>query len=192
MALPEVLRLVVKCLDEGSIPHMLTGSLAAAYYAEPRATRDVDLVVEASHAQLVELGRQLSELGLYVSQAAIAEAVQHEGQFNVIDPETGWKVDLILRKSRPFSVAEFGRRRSATVLGLELSLASPEDLVIAKLEWAKRGGSELQLRDVAAVLEAHGSHLDREYVEKWVEDLELKEQWARVLGEEQDPAKAER
>lgn len=187
MALPAVLRLVVKSLDEGSIPHMLTGSVAAAYYAEPRATRDIDLVVEASHAQLAEVGRQLSEFGLYVSQEAIAEAVQHEGQFNVIDPETGWKVDLILRKSRPFSVAEFGRRRSATVLGLDVSLATPEDLVIAKLEWAKRGGSELQLRDVASVLEAHGQHLDREYVKRWVEDLELEEQWARVLGEVQDP-----
>ena len=179
--LPDILRQVFQILDEASIPHMLTGSLAAAYYAVPRATRDVDLVVEASESQLRQVGDRLLDLGFYVSSEAIAEAVRFEGQFNVIDPRTGWKVDVILRKNRAFSRTEFGRKVSARLLGVELAVASPEDLVVAKLEWSKRGGSELQLRDVAAILESMGKDLDREYVEKWVAELELEKQWDAVV-----------
>ena len=65
--LPDILRQVLQILDETSIPHMLTGALAAAYYAVPRATRDVDLVVEASESELRQVGDRLSDLGFSVS-----------------------------------------------------------------------------------------------------------------------------
>ncbi len=99
---------------------MLTGSLAASYYAIPRATQDIDLVVEAFPASLPGLTDLLSSAGYYVSLAAAKEASAHEGQFNAIDPESGWKVDFILRKNRPFSISEFERRTRASALGLEL------------------------------------------------------------------------
>ena len=143
MTLPEVLGRVVAILDEESVPYMVTGSFATAYYAHPRATQDIDLVVEAAADALEQVAARLTEAGFYVSPAAVREAVELEGQFNAIDPDTGWKIDFIVRKSRPFSIAEFGRRTRAEVLGLELSLATAEDLVIAKLEWAKLGLGEL-------------------------------------------------
>ncbi len=171
---------ITEILDEGSVPYMLTGSLAAAYYATPRATQDIDVVIEASLEQLSNLVQKLTEAGLYVSVEAAHEASRLEGQFNAIDPETGWKADFIIRKDRPFSASEFERRRTASVLGLDLSLASAEDLIIAKLEWAKKGGSELQLRDVQAILRSQLDHLDQSYIEHWAEELELAELWKRV------------
>lgn len=180
MTLTDLLERVTTILDGVSIPYMLTGSLAAAYYATPRATQDIDLVVEATSDQLEILTDLLSSAGLYVSSTAAREAFLHEGQFNAIDPGTGWKVGFIIRKSRAFSVSEFGRRKTRTVLGLELSLTSRKDLVLAKLEWAKKGESEVQLRDVQAVLRAASSRFDWAYVEHWVRELGLREQWEVV------------
>lgn len=110
MTLPEVLRRVVSILSEESVAYMVTGSFATAYYAHPRATQDIDLVVEASEVALERVAARLKEAGYYVSPEAVREAVEQEGQFNAIEADTGWKIDFIVRKSRPFSIAEFSRR----------------------------------------------------------------------------------
>ena len=156
---------------------MLTGSLAAAYYAVPRATQDIDLVVEVPPERLPRLTDLISSAGYYVSLAAAKEASAQEGQFNAIDPESGWKVDFIIRKSRPFSRSEFERRVRTTALGLELTMVTKEDLVVAKLEWAKKGESEVQVRDVRAILGAAGPEFDWDYVAHWVSELDLGDQW---------------
>lgn len=181
MSLAVFLSGIVRILGEVQVPYMLTGSLAAAYYANPRATQDVDLVIQLTVDQIDALVAGLSAAGMYVSPEAAREAFRTRGQFNVIDPESGWKADLIVRKNRPFSEAEFGRRRSATLLGLELALTSPEDLVIAKLEWSVLGDSELQRRDLIQLLESVGSALDRRYVETWISRLGLESAWRAVL-----------
>ena len=181
MTLSAILQRIVAILDEASIPYMLTGSLAAAFYATPRATQDIDLVLEISPEQVGMLTAQLESAGLYVSSDAAQEAIRHEGQFNAIDPDTGWKVDFIVRKSRAFSIKEFGRRQSQNVLGMGLFLVSPEDLIIAKLEWARKGQSELQLKDVQGILRNSESDLNRTYVEHWIGELGLTEIWKTAL-----------
>ncbi len=95
----------------------------------------------------------------------------------MIDLETGWKVDLIVQKERPFSQTELSRRRPGRVLEVDLMMASPEDTVLTKLEWSKLSGSERQLRDVAGVLRVSGPELDIEYIEKWVQALGLGAEW---------------
>lgn len=180
MTLPDVLRRVVSILNEESVAYMVTGSFATAFYAHPRATQDIDLVVEPAEDALERVAARLKEAGFYVSPEAVREAVEHVGQFNAIEPDTGWKIDFIVRKSRPFSIAEFSRRTRAEVLGLELSLATAEDLVIAKLEWAKLGGSEIQLRDVQKILRTRWSELDRPYLKQWIAELGLDDLWNRV------------
>ena len=102
--------------------------------------------------------------------------------FNVIDMKTGWKADLFVRKRRPFSEREFERRRRAQWNGLEVVVASPEDTVLSKLEWSRlSGGSTRQLNDVAGVVSATGSALDRAYVEEWADALRVRAEWERVL-----------
>jgi hypothetical protein len=180
LTLAGFLQRVVSILEEAGVPYMLTGSLAAAYYAVPRATQDIDLVVEALPRELSRLTDLLSSAGYYVSEAAAKEASAHEGQFNAIDPKTGWKADFIVRKNRPFSISEFERRLSASALGLELYMVTREDLTVAKLEWAKKGDSEIQLRDVHAILKTAGPEFDWAYVDRWVGELDLEDLWEVV------------
>ena len=65
-------------------------------------------------------------------------------------------------------------------------MATVEDTVLAKLEWAKMGDSELQRTDVVRLLERAGSQLDREYVDAWVRELGLQHEWDAVLGRLKD------
>jgi predicted nucleotidyltransferase len=110
------------------------------------------------------------------------EALRYETQFNVLDMATGWKVDLILRKQRAFSEAEFARRSRLEVMGVPVYVASLEDTIVAKLEWAKAGGSERQLEDVRELVRLGAARLDRSYVDQWVQRLGLGEMWTAALG----------
>lgn len=102
MKLEAFLGLVVQAMDDLRLPFMLTGSLAASYHGAPRATQDIDLVVEPDAAVLLNLASTLRDRGLYVSDDAVSEAAQIRGQFNAIDHDSGWKADFIVRKDRPF------------------------------------------------------------------------------------------
>jgi hypothetical protein len=175
------LRDVVEILEEAGVPYMITGSLAAAHYGPPRATQDVDVVVETSADALDRVVELLRSQGLYVNPEAARGAHRTRGQFNAIDPEWGWKLDLIVRKDRPFSVEEFSRRVPATLLGIEVFVPSLEDLIPAKLEWATLGHSELQRQDVLHLIEAGGGGLDQKYIQRWLGELGLLEEWGRLV-----------
>lgn len=109
------------------------------------------------------------------------DARRHRGQFNVIDGESAYKVDLIVRKDRAFSAGEFERRGTVDLLpGLRVALASAEDTVLAKLEWARKaGGSEKQLADVRGILDVR-SDLDVAYIERWAVELDVLDLWRRL------------
>lgn len=180
MRLRAFLAAVVQVLKEAEVPFMLTGSLAAAFYGMPRATQDVDVVIEADPSRVDRLVDGLLAAGFYVSRDAAHEAFRSSSQFNAIDGETGWKVDLIVRKDRPFSATEFARRTPAAFLGLDLSLTSLEDLILAKLEWSRLGDSALQRRDIAELLNAHWTTIEHAYLRQWIERLGLEEEWQVV------------
>ncbi len=123
----------------------------------------------------------LDEDMYYVDHDAARDALRRRQMFNVIDTTTGWKLDFIVRKNRPFSRSEFERRVPRQVVGVSLFVATAEDTVIAKLEWAAAaGGSERQLRDVRGIIDVQGDRLDRAYVERWVAQLALDEMWSRA------------
>lgn len=181
MSLESLLALLGELLNKAGIPYMLTGSLAGSYHGAPRATQDVDLVVEAPTETLLSLADALRKAGLYLSDDAIREASSSHGMFNAIDPETGWKVDFIVRKDRPFSIREFNRREEIEFMGMRLIMARAEDVILAKLEWAKLGNSERQLRDVAEILAVQGQALDSVQIEQGVKELAVEQQWRRAL-----------
>lgn len=181
MTLVRILRLLVESMEELGIGYMLTGSLASSFHGDPRATQDIDLVIDGERRALDALGARLRESGFYADAEAIKHASEVRGVFNAIDLSSGWKVDFILLKDRPFSRSEFDGRVSVEVAGLSLSLVRPDDMVVAKLEWAKLGESDRQLRDVLGILMVQGPALDRVRIERWVEELALEPQWARVL-----------
>jgi hypothetical protein len=182
MSIGDFLGRLTALLDQVAIPYMLAGSFASSFHGEPRTTQDIDLVVDADADGVRRLLAALPTDAYYADEQAALEAVRRRSQFNVVDMATGWKADLIVRKGRPFSQAEFARRQQVDFLGVRLWMASPEDVVVSKLEWAQKTGSERQLRDVRGVLAAKPDSLDLAHVEKWVEHLGLTEEWRRVRG----------
>lgn len=177
MSLTAFLRRVVEILDQAGVPYMLTGSLASAYYAIPRATQDLDVVVATDEVGIDHVVQGLQNAGWYVDRDAALEAHRTRGQFNAIDPSSGWKVDFIVRKDRAYSRIEFDRRERVSLLDLEVSIASLEDVLIAKLEWSRLGDSALQHRDVLQLLDRAWERYDHTYVEKWVAELGLRSEW---------------
>ncbi|HET6228782.1 MAG TPA: hypothetical protein VFE05_01815 [Longimicrobiaceae bacterium] len=176
----EILERIVSRVEAAGIPYMVTGSLASGFHGPYRGTMDIDLVIRADAEKLREFARSLPRPGYYVDERAALEALASEGMFNVVDNESGWKVDLIVRKSRPFSIAEFERRQSDDLFGVRVWVASAEDVVISKLEWATLGESRRQLEDVAGVLNFQGAALDLDYIGKWVAELGLGDAWAEA------------
>jgi hypothetical protein len=160
---------VVGRLDDAGIPHMVAGSVASTYHGEPRTTQDVDIIINPSPEALQRFIDGLDRSRYYVGDAI--GALEQRSFFNVIDGTTGWKVDLIVRRDRPFSRAEFERRLAASIGGTELHVATAEDTILAKLEWAAESGSERQRQDVVAMIRAIGTDLDVEHLRRWAPEL---------------------
>jgi hypothetical protein len=177
------LRRIIEALDACGIAHMLAGSFASTHHGVPRTTHDIDLVIDPTREALDRFALGLDTERFYVSVEAARKAWRRRGQFNVVDLSTGWKSDLILRKDRAFSREEFMRREQVSIFGVPVFVASAEDTILAKLEWARRGESERQLRDVVGVLEMQGALLDRSYIERWAAELGVEESWRRAQAE---------
>jgi hypothetical protein len=173
----ELLRRVTAALDANNIPYMLTGSLASSMYGIPRATNDIDIVVAPTREPLLAMVSLFQRTGLTVTSEAAVAALRNKTQFNVIDFPRGLKIDLIVRKDRDFSRIEFDRRETHEVEGMTLTIAAPEDVLLAKLEWAKIGDSERQLIDAAGILKVQGEALDMPYIRHWVARLDLEPEW---------------
>jgi hypothetical protein len=173
---------LITLLEQAGIPLMVAGSLGSGIHGEPRATNDIDVVIAPTAEQLRQF---LASLGpdYYVSSQAAQEAFQHRSMFNIIDLNTGFKADLILRKDRPFNLEEFSRRRMATLLGKAVPVVSPEDVILSKLEWSAITESERQIRDALGVAVVQGSSLDLAYVRKWAQELGVADRLEGMLAE---------
>ncbi|MBZ5573530.1 MAG: nucleotidyltransferase family protein [Acidobacteriia bacterium] len=181
MSVAEVFRRITAALDQAGIGYMLSGSFASAYHGSPRSTQDIDLVIEATPAQLTAFVNSLPRDEYYADLDAALEAHRRHSLFNVVDLATGWKIDFIIRKSRAFSQEEFRRRQRVELQGLPIFVASAEDIIIAKLEWSKLAESRRQIEDVAAILRLRWESLDRPYLEKWIGELGLAKEWNDAL-----------
>jgi hypothetical protein len=177
MSFIEVLQRVTAALERAGIPYMLTGSFASVFYGSPRSTQDIDLVISATKEQLREFTATLPSGEYYSDLGAALEAHRRESMFNIIDIKTNWKIDMIVRKNRAFSREEFGRRQRVSLQGLPLFVASPEDVILAKLEWSKLAQSQRQIEDAAGILKIRMDLLDRSYLDKWVHELGLTKEW---------------
>lgn len=173
---------VLTALERTGIPFMVTGSIAGAVHGAGRATMDLDLVVDPAPGQLERFVASLDPGAFYVSLEAAREAEANRTLFNVIDLANGWKVDLILRKDREFSRVEFARRTPTDLGGIVAPVATVEDVILSKLEWARVGESARQVEDAAALVRIHGDGLDRGYLDLWVGRLGLARQWDQATG----------
>jgi hypothetical protein len=178
----ELLRRVVEILEEQGITYLLVGSLASGVYGEPRLTRDIDVVVELRPDQVARLCDAFPAADYYVSRQAAREAVVRGGQFNVIHPASGNKIDFMIARQDAWGRSQISRRRLEQILpGRPGYTAAPEDVILGKLWYYQEGGSEKHLRDIAAMLQVSGDEIDREYINHWARQLGFMAEWQAVL-----------
>jgi hypothetical protein len=164
----DVLGLVSDRLSARGLPFMLTGSFALAYYATPRMTRDLDIVVALNERDVDTLVVAFAS-DFYIDADAARTAILLERMFNLMHLESGVKVDLIVRKSSEFRQVEFARRKPIAIAGIRTWIVSCEDLILSKLVWARESNSEMQRRDIHQLLVA--APVDLDYIRKWAPGL---------------------
>jgi len=167
-------------LDAAAVPYMVTGSVASAFHGLPRTTADVDVVIDVDREALDRLLARLHDADFYVNPHDALDALRRHGVFNAVDRDTGWKADLFVQQGRPFSREELRRRSTVDLLGVPVSVASAEDCILSKLEWATKTPSERQLRDAAGIVAVQGSALDLAYLDRWAHELGVSEPWNRI------------
>lgn len=163
----DVLRRVSQVLDEAGLDYMLTGSMALAYYATPRMTRDIDIVIALKEHDIARLQVALGD-EFYIDPDAARQAVRQERMFNLMHMDSAIKIDLVVRKSSDYRQLEFQRRRLVDFGGVPTWIVSCEDLILSKLDWARASGSELQHRDIHALL---AGAVDMHYLHHWATQL---------------------
>jgi hypothetical protein len=173
----DIVRDISARLERAEISYMLTGSMAMNYYAQPRMTRDIDVVVALGPA---DAGRivALFSADYYVSREAVDSSITRQSLFNLIHNETVIKVDCIVRKQTPYRLGEFNRRQRIRIQDFETWIVSKEDLILSKLFWAKESHSELQLQDVKNLV---STGCDRAYIEGWTTELGLTTLWQEIV-----------
>ena len=182
-----LLKLVVEALDAAGVSYMLSGSLASSLQGEPRATHDIDLVVDIRPAEVTHLVAALMGPSIYLDDYAVAEAVRRRSMFNLLDSTSGDKVDFWLLKDEAFDRKRFARRIEVEALGLRLSVSTPEDTILMKLRWATQaGGSEKQFNDARGVYEFQGDVLDSAYLDQWAETLGVSAALAEIRSRSRD------
>jgi hypothetical protein len=183
----EVLLKVITVLDELHIPYLIGGSFASSLYGWARSTHDADLVavVKVEHARALT---EKLESAFHVDEQAIRRAVQARRHFSVIHIETAFKVDVFISKSGGFAEQQLERRQLRTISKdavHQAYFASPEDTVLAKLEWYRRGNevSDIQWRDVREIIKVQGEQLDLDYMRHWAQELNVADLLEQALIE---------
>jgi len=178
----EFLATIIKKLNATKIPYMVCGSLGSSTHGEPRATRDIDIVIICSLRQIKQFISSFSD-DFYADFEMAEDAFHRKSMFNIIDMQTGWKADLIYLKDDAYALEGFSRRQNAKILDVEVKLITPEDSILSKLLWAKMGDSDRQLRDAFGVAVVQGEKLDKVYLKKWAKKLDVEDLLNKILHE---------
>ncbi len=179
--------LVAHALEQMGVPYAVGGSLASSLHGVMRSTLDVDIVADMRQEHIQPLVAALSE-EFYVDEEMMRDALRRRSSFNLIHYETAFKVDIFIRKIRPFDQMQLERRKLAVIVAdpeQSVYVLSPEDTLLAKLEWYRLGGevSERQWRDVLGILQVREGELDLDYVRTWARELQVTDLLERALNE---------
>lgn len=176
----DVFREILETLENANIPYMVVGSLSSIVYGEPRMTKDMDIVIDIQ-AQDANKIQQLFPLeGFYCPPSEVLKSeIVSRGQFNLIHHESGLKIDVMMRKKSPHAIEEFKRRQKISFWkNFEAWLATPEDIIIKKMEYYREGGSEKHLNDIRGILA--NTEVNHDYIKNWVLELGLQGEWQKV------------
>jgi hypothetical protein len=175
----DIVRDVSARLERAGIDYMLTGSMAMNYYAQPRMTRDIDMVLALNIADAPRVV-QLFRPDYYLSEEAVESSIAHESIFNLIHQASIIKVDCIIRKQTVYRRSEFERRIRIRIEDFETWIVSKEDLILSKLFWGRDSRSQVQMRDVKNLML---TACDTSYIESWTRELGVHNLWEELSHE---------
>jgi hypothetical protein len=160
---------------------MLTGSIVSSIQGEPRLSHDIDIIIDCNQRFVSILYDNFNKDAYYFDDAAINEAIANQFMFNLIEMETGDKIDFWILTDSAFDNSRFARRIKVELFEETAFISSPEDTMLAKMLWAKKsGGSEKQLTDVRQVFKCNAATIDYDYIEKWSLILGVKHLWDAI------------
>jgi hypothetical protein len=181
---PALLNSAVEALDAAGVAYMVTGSIVSSLQGEPRATHDVDIVIELPPTDFHGFLAHFEALHLFVDEPAAEAALRERRLFNMLDTRTGDKIDFWPLTDDPFDASRFSRRVLATALGLSFWVSAPEDTILMKLRWSRASGdSPKQYADALRVYEVQSEVLDRAYMAAWAQHLGVSDLLERIEGE---------
>ncbi len=180
MMLPEpisVTVLVTHVFEKIKIPYLIGGSIASIIYGMVRTTQDVDIIADMQLQHIQPLINYLQS-EFYMDEELIADSIRNHSSFNIIHRKTMFKVDVFIPRMTAYQQSQFMRAEKQILSNnpvVSAFFASPEDIIIAKLEWYRMGSevSERQWRDIIGILKVRAGVLDLEYLRKWASELKV-------------------
>lgn len=178
----QLLKIITSLLQKANIPYMITGSISVVLYGRPRASHDIDFVIEAHEGDMKRILRAFASLPqneFLVDSMAIKDAIMQKFIFQILHLPTMLKFDFWLLKDEPFDQKRFKRKREVTIFGQPMVFASAEDTILIKLLWYKESKIEKHLIDAAFVFQIQNKNLDKTYLTLWSK----KQNTAKLLKE---------
>lgn len=161
----DLLKFVIDALERLRIRYAIVGSIATGVWGESRFTQDIDILIELSAEQIQPLCKAFPTSDFYFNEGAARDAVARQGQFYVISPASGNKIDFMIAGRSPWTKSQFDRRKSVQIFpGHNAIVAAPEDVIIGRLVYFHAGGSDKHLRDITSILDISRGLVDYAYV----------------------------
>ena len=180
---PDLIELFVFPLNRLGVRYLVSGSVAAMLYGEPRVTHDVDLIVFLRVDDIPRLAGAFLAPEFYVPTAdvIVAEmARERRGHFNIIHVESGLKADFYLANRDELHAWAFRNVKQYSIGESTVKLAPPEYVIVRKLEYFREGGSEKHLRDIRAMLAVSGEQMDHPALNELIQQRGLQAEWQRA------------
>jgi hypothetical protein len=179
---PDLIELFVRPLNDLGVRYLVSGSVAAMLYGEPRVTHDIDLVVFLRHTDITRLPTAFPPPEFYVPPPEVigAELSRERGSFNIIHAGSGLKADLYTVSRDDIDAWAFRRATKYSIKETTINLAPPEYVIVRKLEFYREGGSEKHIRDIRSMLAVSGDQIDKSELNEWIQRRGVQEQWQKI------------
>lgn len=173
---------VTSALDALGVMHTIGGSIASSMAGEPRSTIDVDVIADLKDEQVTALMAALQR-DFYLDETALRRAVANRSSANFIHHDTSIKIDLFIAGGTPLDLQQIARRRRVEIGGHVFFVHPPEDILLQKLHWYRKGGevSDRQWRDIVGIVRVQGKQLDRGYLTTNAAPLDVTDLLERAL-----------
>jgi hypothetical protein len=174
MSESELLELIIKIFEENQIEYILTGSLVSSIQGEPRATNNIDFVIQIKSSQINLFLNTFKSPDYYLDEGSIINAIENESMFQILHLKSGIIIDLWLITNDPFDIARFSGKIKENILGTQMYISRPEDTILSRLRWCKKSGfSEKQFNDALRVYEVQYNLFNMDYLHTWAKDMKI-------------------